>query len=139
MKILFLILISIILAIFALYDIWKIFYLNKKIYNMNESFTIVPIEQTIEIDDLEVKPNIIVIMPHTVITWKNTGKHPIKLFINTETEQKMVVIDPNESWSHAYRIIRQYDYIGIRLFDQGPSTIGKVNSSISGRIIVTAI
>ena len=136
MKILLLTLLLTIIAMFTLFDIWKIFYLNNK---MNEAFTIVPIEQTIEIDDLEVKPNIIVIMPHTVITWKNTGNHPIKLFINTEAEQRMVVIDPNESWSHAYRIIRQYDYIGIRLFDQGPSTIGKVNSAISGRIIVTAI
>jgi hypothetical protein len=138
MKILLLIIVITIIILFNIFDIWRIFYFNKKIYK-SEGFTIVPMEQTIEINDLEVKPNIIVIMPHTVITWKNTGKHPIKLFINTETEQRMVVIDPNESWSHAYRIIRQYDYIGIRLFDQDPSTIGKVNSSISGRIIVTAI
>ena len=138
MKILLLIIVITIIILFNIFDIWRIFYFNNKIYK-SEGFTIVPMEQTIEINDLEVKPNIIVIMPHTVITWKNTGKHPIKLFINTETEQRMVVIDPNESWSHAYRIIRQYDYIGIRLFDQDPSTIGKVNSSISGRIIVTAI
>lgn len=107
--------------------------------DLNESFTIIPQEQIIEIDDLEVKPNLIVIMPNTVITWKNTSKESIKLFINTENEQKIIILDPNEDWSYAYKVIRQYDYIGVRLFNQNPSTIGKVNNSINGRIIVTGI
>ena len=132
MKNLLLILILIVIVILPLI-------INKKSSNVSEAFTIVPMEQTIEIDDLDVKPNLIVIMPNTVITWKNISKHSIKLFIKTETEQKMVVIDPNESWSYPYKIIRQYDYVGIRIFNNSPTTIGKVNQSINGRIIVTGI
>ena len=90
MKNLLLILILVIVIVIVILLVPLI--LNKKSSNVSEAFTIVPMEQTIEIDDLDVKPNLIVIMPNTVITWKNTSKESIKLFINTENEQKIIIL-----------------------------------------------
>jgi hypothetical protein len=134
----------IILIAVILLAVWIFFPIKEGFPPSPGQFDLVPSQQLIEITDNHVNPQVLVVMPNTVVVWKNSSSHSIKLFIDIQGGKKMVVIDQGETWSYPYTLIRQYEYRGgyLQSIDENNTRIDKFdggNSFIYGRVIVTGI